>query len=187
VCGGGCFFKLRLDQIHQMFQLLHACAQFSCPLVAAIINFRALFLQVSGKGSSDAIMIIEAMDCLYSNPSIAGFVLVSSDSDFTPLAQVQKRLYFLGGLPRKATIEMSGCECVCIQPSKCLYVYVYPKIEYTYAFKIFHSAACRGQKFLFKSKNPDVDAVCVCEGGYVFMSACMRACVHTCASACTCT
>lgn len=38
-----------------------------------------------GKNSSDSAMIIDAMDILYSN-NIDGFILVSSDSDFTRLA-----------------------------------------------------------------------------------------------------
>ena len=45
------------------------------------------FSYVSGKGSSDAVMIIEAMEILFRNSAIDGFALVSSDSDFTPLAQ----------------------------------------------------------------------------------------------------
>ena len=39
----------------------------------------------TGKNSSDSAMIIDAMDILYSNV-IDGFILVSSDSDFTRLA-----------------------------------------------------------------------------------------------------
>ena len=39
----------------------------------------------TGKNSSDSAMIIDAMDILYSQP-VDGFVLVSSDSDFTRLA-----------------------------------------------------------------------------------------------------
>lgn len=39
----------------------------------------------TGKNSSDSAMIIDAMDILYSG-SVQGFVLVSSDSDFTRLA-----------------------------------------------------------------------------------------------------
>ena len=42
---------------------------------------------IPGKGSSDASLIIEAMDLLHTNPSLDGFALVSSDSDFTSLAQ----------------------------------------------------------------------------------------------------
>lgn len=45
------------------------------------------FSYVSGKGTSDAAMIIEAMDILHTNTNIDGFALVSSDSDFTRLAQ----------------------------------------------------------------------------------------------------
>jgi uncharacterized LabA/DUF88 family protein len=57
--------------------------------VSLDLSFRTVnaFSYVSGKGSSDATLIIEAMDYLYSNPTIKGFALVSSDSDFTPLAQ----------------------------------------------------------------------------------------------------
>ncbi|KAJ1477858.1 NYN domain-containing protein [Baffinella frigidus] len=42
---------------------------------------------IPGKGSSDASLIIEAMDLLHTNPTLEGFALVSSDSDFTSLAQ----------------------------------------------------------------------------------------------------
>jgi hypothetical protein len=45
------------------------------------------FSYVSGKGTSDAAMIIDAMELLYTNPAIDGYALVSSDSDFTRLAQ----------------------------------------------------------------------------------------------------
>jgi len=52
-------------------------------------SFRSVnaFSFTSGKGSSDAVMIIEAMDLLFHHSNLDGFVLVSSDSDFTPLAQ----------------------------------------------------------------------------------------------------
>lgn len=39
----------------------------------------------TGKNSSDSAMIIDAMDILYTSP-VDGFILVSSDSDFTKLA-----------------------------------------------------------------------------------------------------
>jgi len=45
------------------------------------------FSYVPGKGTSDAAMIIDAMELLFTNPSIGGFALVSSDSDFTRLGQ----------------------------------------------------------------------------------------------------
>merc|ERR1711935_429179 len=41
---------------------------------------------VSGKGTSDASMIVGAMDILHRSPEIKCFALVTSDSDFTPLA-----------------------------------------------------------------------------------------------------
>ncbi len=43
------------------------------------------YAYTSGKNSTDSAMIIDAMDILYSG-RIDGFVLVSSDSDFTRLA-----------------------------------------------------------------------------------------------------
>ena len=57
--------------------------------VSLELSFRPVnaFSYISGKGSSDAVLIIEAMDFLFRNPNLDGFVLVSSDSDFTPLAQ----------------------------------------------------------------------------------------------------
>ena len=42
---------------------------------------------ISGKGTSDSALIIDAMELLYTNPHIDAFALVSSDSDFTRLAQ----------------------------------------------------------------------------------------------------
>ena len=39
----------------------------------------------TGKNSSDSAMIIDAMDILYTE-KVQGFVIVSSDSDFTRLA-----------------------------------------------------------------------------------------------------
>ena len=45
------------------------------------------FSYVSGKGSTDSTMIIDAMDLLHTNEAIDGFCLVTSDSDFTGLAQ----------------------------------------------------------------------------------------------------
>jgi len=43
------------------------------------------FQYTSGKNATDAAMIIDAMDILYSQ-RVDGFALVTSDSDFTPLA-----------------------------------------------------------------------------------------------------
>jgi len=67
---------------------------------------------VSGKGSSDASMIIDAMDILFTNEDVSGFALVSSDSDFTRLAQ---RLREAGknviGFGRKQTPEPFVIAC----------------------------------------------------------------------------
>ena len=53
----------------------------------------------TGKNSTDSAMIIDAMDILYSQP-VDGFVLVSSDSDFTRLAlrlrEAGKKVYGIG-------------------------------------------------------------------------------------------
>ncbi|MEB3753050.1 NYN domain-containing protein [Acinetobacter sp. MD2(2019)] len=43
------------------------------------------FAYTKGKDATDMILIIDAMDLLYSN-ALDGFCIVSSDSDFTPLA-----------------------------------------------------------------------------------------------------
>src|ERR1043165_145780 len=43
------------------------------------------FANTSGKNATDSALIIDAMDLLYSG-NVEGFALVSSDSDFTPLA-----------------------------------------------------------------------------------------------------
>jgi len=57
--------------------------------VALDLSFRSVnaFSFTAGKGSSDAAMIIDAMDILHTNAAVDGFCLVSSDSDFTGLAQ----------------------------------------------------------------------------------------------------
>ncbi|MBO4288107.1 MAG: NYN domain-containing protein [Kiritimatiellae bacterium] len=52
-----------------------------------------------GKNATDAALIIEAMDILHEN-NVEGFVIVSSDSDFTPLAlrlrESGKKVYGIG-------------------------------------------------------------------------------------------
>jgi len=45
------------------------------------------FSYVQGKGSSDAALMIDTIELLFTNPSLDGFCIVSSDSDFTRLAQ----------------------------------------------------------------------------------------------------
>jgi uncharacterized LabA/DUF88 family protein len=55
-------------------------------LKLSFLPFHA-FSYVSGKGTSDSAMVIDTMELLYTNPTIDGFALVTSDSDFIRLAQ----------------------------------------------------------------------------------------------------
>ena len=55
------------------------------PLNELAIQAKQQFAYTSGKNSTDALMIIDAMDLLYSG-KLDGFCIVSSDSDFTRLA-----------------------------------------------------------------------------------------------------
>ncbi|MET0837434.1 MAG: NYN domain-containing protein [Marmoricola sp.] len=54
-------------------------------LLAHAISPQQQFAYTTGKNATDSALIIDAMDLLYSG-NVDGFVLVSSDSDFTPLA-----------------------------------------------------------------------------------------------------
>ncbi len=61
------------------------------------------FSYTQGKNSSDAAMIIDAMDLLYSNKFNA-FALISSDSDFTKLAtRLKESQIYVYGVGRKQT------------------------------------------------------------------------------------
>ncbi len=57
------------------------------------------YAYTTGKNATDAALIIEAMDILHSD-NVEGFVIVSSDSDFTPLAlrlrESGKKVYGIG-------------------------------------------------------------------------------------------
>ncbi len=66
----------------------------------------------TGKNSTDAALIIDAMDILYSG-SIEGFCIVSSDSDFTRLAARLREsgMYVIGmGEKKTPTPFISACE-----------------------------------------------------------------------------
>jgi Fe-S-cluster formation regulator IscX/YfhJ len=66
----------------------------------------------TGKNSTDAALIIDAMDILYSN-NVDGFCIVSSDSDFTKLAARLREagMYVIGMGERKTpTPFISACE-----------------------------------------------------------------------------
>ena len=71
------------------------------------------FMYVYGKGTSDSALIIDAMELLYTNPSIDAFALVSSDSDFTRLAQkIREQGKFVVGFGQRHTPSpfVSACE-----------------------------------------------------------------------------
>lgn len=66
----------------------------------------------SGKNATDAALIIDAMDILYSN-NVDGFCIVSSDSDFTKLAARLREagMYVIGmGEKKTPTPFISACE-----------------------------------------------------------------------------
>ncbi|MBN2853335.1 MAG: NYN domain-containing protein [Clostridia bacterium] len=66
----------------------------------------------TGKNATDAAMIIEAMDILYSN-NVDGFCIVSSDSDFTRLAtRLREAGMYVIGMGEKKTPKpfIAACE-----------------------------------------------------------------------------
>ena len=66
----------------------------------------------TGKNATDAALIIDAMDILYSN-NVDGFCIVSSDSDFTRLATRLREagMYVVGmGEKKTPTPFISACE-----------------------------------------------------------------------------
>jgi len=70
------------------------------------------FGYTTGKNSTDAALIIDAMDILYSN-NVNGFCIVSSDSDFTKLAARLREagMYVIGmGEKKTPTPFISACE-----------------------------------------------------------------------------
>jgi hypothetical protein len=70
------------------------------------------FRYTIGKNSTDSAMIIDAMDILYSG-SVAGFCLVSSDSDYTRLAtRIREKGLFVMGIGKRTTPRafINACE-----------------------------------------------------------------------------
>ena len=64
-----------------------------------------------GKNSSDSALIIDAMDLLYSD-KLDGFCIVSSDSDFTPLAsRIRENGLSVYGFGKKSTPEAFKKAC----------------------------------------------------------------------------
>lgn len=82
------------------------------PLNELAINPVQQFSYTQGKNSSDAAMIIDAMDLLYSG-KFDSFALVSSDSDFTKLASRLKesQIYVFGVGEKKTPIAFrNACD-----------------------------------------------------------------------------
>ncbi len=82
------------------------------PLNELAINPVQQFSYTQGKNSSDAAMIIDAMDLLYSGKFDA-FALISSDSDFTKLASRLKesQIYVFGVGERKTPLAFrNACD-----------------------------------------------------------------------------
>ena len=63
----------------------HGLASWKDSLLENAVTPRQQFAYTTGKNATDSAMIIDAMDILYTGKT-DGYVLVSSDSDFTPLA-----------------------------------------------------------------------------------------------------
>lgn len=63
----------------------HGLASWKDSLLENAVTPRQQFAYTTGKNATDSAMIIDAMDVLYTGKT-DGYVLVSSDSDFTPLA-----------------------------------------------------------------------------------------------------
>lgn len=63
------------------------------------------FAYTKGKDATDMILLIDAMDLLYSG-ALDGFCVVSSDSDFTPLAsRIRENGLLVYGFVKKTTPE----------------------------------------------------------------------------------
>lgn len=81
-----------------------------------IINNLALkpihqFSYISGKNASDSLLIIDAMDLMYTN-RYDGFVIVSSDSDFTSLAiRLKEQSLKVYGIGQRTTPESFQKAC----------------------------------------------------------------------------
>ena len=63
----------------------HGLASWKDSLLENAVTPKQQFAYTTGKNATDSAMIIDAMDILYTGKT-DGYVLVSSDSDFTPLA-----------------------------------------------------------------------------------------------------
>jgi uncharacterized protein (TIGR00288 family) len=81
------------------------------PLNDLAINPVQQFSYTQGKNSSDAAMIIDAMDLLYTG-QINAFALITSDSDFTKLAsRLKESQIFVFGVGEKKTPQAFRSAC----------------------------------------------------------------------------
>ncbi len=77
----------------------------------------------SGKNATDSTMIIDAMDLLYNENYLSGFVLVSSDSDFTGLCQrLRESNKEIIGMGEKKTPQSLVKACTTFKYLESLYV-----------------------------------------------------------------
>ena len=82
------------------------------------------FAYTKGKDATDMILIIDAMDLLYAG-ALDGFCIVSSDSDFTPLAsRIRENGLTVYGFGKKATPEAFKKAC-----DKFIYIEIIDLVE----------------------------------------------------------
>src|ERR1700741_135423 len=89
-------------------------AQYTSPLHEAAIELIEIPRRgVSGKNSADIRMCVDAMDLAYSKDHIDTFVIVSGDSDFSPLVSKLKELgkHVIGLGLAEATSELLRDNC----------------------------------------------------------------------------
>jgi uncharacterized LabA/DUF88 family protein len=68
---------------------------------------------VSGKSTTDLVLTMDAMELLYKNPAVNGYAIVSSDSDFTGLAEkLRMDGKYVIGFGRRSTLAplVNACD-----------------------------------------------------------------------------
>lgn len=120
-----------------------------------VLNYHAIqpvqqFRYTIGKNATDSAMIIDAMDLLHSGV-VEGFVLVSSDSDYTRLAtRIRESGVFVMGIGKKSTPKpfVNACD-----------VFVYTENIVPEARPARSSGTRRGGKKKGKAAETDPDPV----------------------------
>ena len=85
---------------------------FWLPVIENAINPIQQYGYTTGRNATDSALIIDAMDILYTK-QIDGFCLVSSDSDFTPLAsRIRESGLLVYGFGKKSTVKsfVNACD-----------------------------------------------------------------------------